>query len=490
MHMRPRHFPLATVAALSALLLSACASARPRISSESPPAVPSWYTPPAPAAAVSAPQSGADVPVGRLAGAVADTIRVAKPAEVVRRADSVLVVPTDSSAWQSGGAADASTIAPALWDMEVEEHAERTRVAYFANIYSGRQRETFQRALSRQTRFAPVIGDRLRAAGLPQDLIYLALIESYYDPHAYSKAAAVGMWQFMTRTAKAVGLRVDWWVDERRDPIRSTEGAVKHLSSLNDEFGSIFLSAAAYNGGSGRVGRGLTQFARRIEDAEGESKFFALADTRSLRPETRDYVPKMIAAALVAKQPERYGLQVDSLIPIAFDSVLAPRGAPLAAIAKAVEAPLDTIRDLNSHVLRGMVPPGEEMWIRVPVGSAAIFDASYAALDSSDRAALKKVISKKGESITSIARKHGLTAKQLNWYNPKAARLKSGNLVTGQPIQVPTLAVARAARDVPNPSIERYPRRTVRRTPARTAAAAKKPAVPPTSAAAKTSTKR
>jgi membrane-bound lytic murein transglycosylase D len=384
---------------------------------------------------------------------------------------------------------DATPITPALWDMEVEEHAARTRVAYFADIYAGRQRETFQRALSRQTRFAPVISDRLRAAGLPQDLTYLALIESYYDPHAYSKAAAVGMWQFMTRTARGVGLRVDWWVDERRDPVRATEGAVKLLGSLHDSFGSLFLAAAAYNGGSGRVSRGLTQFARRIEDAEGEDKFFALADTRSLRPETRDYVPKMIAAALVAKQPERYGLQVDSLIPLAFDSVRVPGGAPLAAIAKAVEAPLDTIRDLNSHVLRGMVPLGEPMWIRVPVGSAEIFEASFAALDTADRVAVTKVISKKGESITSIARKHGLTAKQLNWYNPKAARLKSGNLVTGQPILVPTLAVARAARDVPNPSIERYPRRAVRRTPVRSAATAKKPAVPATTADTKPSTK-
>jgi membrane-bound lytic murein transglycosylase D len=150
---------------------------------------------------------------------------------------------------------------------------------------------------------------------LPQDLIYLALVESYYDPHAYSRAAAVGMWQFMTRTARAVGLRVDWWVDERRDPVRATEGAVRHLLSLHDEFGSPFLAAAAYNGGSGRVSRGLAQFAARLEEAEGEEKFFALSDARALRPETRDYVPKIIAAALIAKNRTQFGFPASTLHP-------------------------------------------------------------------------------------------------------------------------------------------------------------------------------
>jgi membrane-bound lytic murein transglycosylase D len=469
------------VTSRASLALSCLALATACVSSSPPPRFGPAPVAAPPVTATSPTQpaaGGADIPTGTLAEPVADTLRRLQLADSVAKAEALTAALQNAPEQASPIIVAESAVPPAaIWDMEVEEHAARARVTYFADIYSGRSREAFQKALSRQTRYAPVIGDRLRAAGLPQDLTYLALIESYYDPHAYSKAAAVGMWQFMTRTAKGVGLRVDWWVDERRDPIRSTEGAVKLLSSLHDEFGSLFLAAAAYNGGSGRVSRGLTQFARRIEDAEGEDKFFALADTRSaLRPETRDYVPKMIAAALVAKQPERYGLQVDSLAPMAFDSVLAPGGTPLAAIAKAVDAPVDTVRDLNSHVLRGMVPPGEPMWVRVPVGSASIFAESFAALDSADRSAFIRVKSKKGESMASIARKHSLTAKQLNWYNPKAARLKSGNLVTGQTILVPTPAVAGAARDVPNPAIERYPRRAVRRAPVRSSAAAKAPA--------------
>jgi membrane-bound lytic murein transglycosylase D len=448
----------------------------------------------APVAATPAPvvppvmYSGADIPVGAMAAAprmdtlTRPVIDTAKLNAETRDSSAIVVEPVLM--------AEIVSNAPIAWDMEVQEHAERARVGYFVNAYTGRSRATLERALSRQTRYAPIISDRLRAAGLPQDLTYLALIESSYDPHAYSKAAAVGMWQFMARTAKGVGLRVDWWVDERRDPVRATEGAVKHLSSLHDEFGSIFLSAAAYNGGSGRVNRGLTRFASRIDDVEGEDRFFALSDTKYLRAETRDYVPKMIAAALVAKQPDKYGLRVDSLQPFVYDSVLAPASAPLAGIAKAVEAPIDEIRDLNSHLLRGMVPPGAAMWVRVPVGSAAIFDSTYVLLDSADRVSLKKVVSKKGESMLSIARKHHLTSKQLAWYNPKVAKLKSGNLVAGQAIMIPSLAVASAARDVPNPTIERYPRRSRSRQPARVSSAAKKPVTAPGVLAKPPATKR
>ncbi|HVZ48919.1 MAG TPA: transglycosylase SLT domain-containing protein, partial [Gemmatimonadaceae bacterium] len=380
----------------------------------------------------------------------------------------------------------AASVAPA-WDLEIESNASRQRVTYFVDVFSGRLHDAFERALGRQTAYAGVIGDRLAAAGLPRDLTYLAFIESYYDPDAYSKAAAVGMWQFMAGTARGVGLRVDWWVDERRDPVRSTEGAVRLLSSLHDEFGSHFLAAAAYDGGEGRVSRGLARFAERLEGVEGEDRYFALSDTRYLRPETRDYVPKIIAAALVAKQPDRYGLHVDSLPAFAFDSVLVPGGTPLAAVASATPTATDSIRALNPHILRGMVPPGDSMWVRVPVSSAAGFSDRFAALDSAVLVPWTAVKSKKGESMVSIARRHKMTSKQLGWFNPKVARLKSGNLVSGQTILVPTAAVLAAARDVPNPSIERYPRRARSRPPARPAATT--PAKTPTKTPSKTTPK-
>ena len=130
--------------------------------------------------------------------------------------------------------------------------------------------------MQRGLRYEPMIRKTFRKAGIPEDMYYLGLVESGYDQHAYSRAAAVGMWQFMTATARGVGLRVDWWVDERRDPMRSTKAAARFLSSLRDQFGSMYLAAAAYNGGPARVSRGLTRYADNVGDSDGDDQFFAL----------------------------------------------------------------------------------------------------------------------------------------------------------------------------------------------------------------------
>ncbi len=347
-----------------------------------------------------------------------------------------------------------------VWDIDVRSYETRTRVEEYVRIFSGRARNVFEVALERQTRYAPMIRERLRVAGLPEDLIYLALVESWFNPHAYSRAAAVGIWQFMAGTARGMGLRVDWWVDERRDPVRSTEAAARLLHGLREQFGSLYLAAAAYNGGSGRVSRGLALYADALDGIEGEDRFFALAERSYLRRETRDYVPKIIAAALVGGEPARYGVRVDSLPPFAYDSVRAPAGAPLAAVANALGLEGSDVTEYNPHLLRGMTPPGDSLWVRVPAGRAVGFEERFDALEPEERRALTRVESKKGQTMLSIAKKHGLTSKQLAWYNPKAVKLKSGALRAGQAIQVPRRDVVALARDVPNPSVERYPRRS------------------------------
>ena len=369
-----------------------------------------------------------------------------------------------------------------VWDIDVHSYATHARVEDYLQIFSGRAKGIFATALQRQTRYGPMIRERLRARGLPEDLTYLALVESWFDPHAYSRAAAVGIWQFMASTARGMGLRVDWWVDERRDPVRSTEAAARLLLGLRNQFGSMYLAAAAYNGGAGRVSRGLARHADAMEGVEGEDRFFALAEQAYLRPETRDYVPKIIAAALVGEEPARYGVTVESLPPYAFDSVRVSAGTSLAAVANAASAAPGDVVELNPSLLRGMTPPGDSVWVRVPQESAADFGARFDALEPAERSALTRLVSKKGQSMASIARKHDLTAKQLGWFNPKAKRLKSGALRAGQVIFVPRCDVALLARDVPNPSIEKYPARR-RASGARRAGAgkatvsAKKPAV-------------
>ncbi|MHB1096572.1 MAG: lytic transglycosylase domain-containing protein [Gemmatimonadaceae bacterium] len=347
-----------------------------------------------------------------------------------------------------------------VWDIDVRSYETRTRVEDYVRIFSGRAKSVFEVALQRQTRYGPMIRERLRRIGLPEDMIYLALVESWFNPHAYSRAAAVGMWQFMAGTGRGMGLRVDWWMDERRDPVRSTEAAARLLQGLREQFGSLYLAAAAYNGGSGRVSRGLARHADALDGVEGEDRFFALAEQSYLRPETRDYVPKIIAAALVAGEPARYGVHVEPLAPYAYDSVRTPGGTPLAAVANAAGVPADSVSELNPHLLRGMTPPGDSLWVRVLVGRAFGFDERFTALEPDERRALDRIVSKKGQTMLSIAKKHGVTSKQLAWYNPKVVKLKSGALRTGQAIYVPRRDVVAMARDVPNPSVERYPSRS------------------------------
>jgi len=377
-------------------------------------------------------------------------------------AQAAVPVPT-----QADTALVAALSAGPVWDIDVRSYETHERVQHFIGLFSGKVRAEFEKSLQRQTRYGALIAQKLRDGGLPEDMTYLALVESWYDPNAFSKAAAVGIWQFMAGTARGAGLRVDWWVDERRDPVRSTEAAVRLLSELRAQFGSLYLAAAAYDGGDGRVSRGLVRYADRLDGVEGEDRFFSLAETQFLRQETRDYVPKIIAAALVGKEPSRYGVTVESLPPLVFDTVRVAGATPLSAVANATGTTAEAVHELNLHLLRGMTPPGDSLWVRVPVGAAEGFDERFAALEPHERMAVRRVVSRKGESMWSIARAHALSTKQLGWYNPKAVRLKNGNLAAGQTILVPALETVRVAADVPNPSLERYPRRPKARGKAR-----------------------
>ncbi len=357
-----------------------------------------------------------------------------------------------------------------VWDLDVRSYETRERVMFYVQYFSTQAREHFQSRLARGSRYQPMIHAKLRASGLPEDLTYLAMIESGYDTDAYSKSAAVGMWQFMSKTAREIGLRVDWWVDERRDPAKSTDGAIRFLGELQQQFGSLYLAAAAYNGGPGRVSRGLTQFATELEGSAGEDRFFALAERNYLRPETKDYVPKLIAAALIGKQAKRYDMAVDTQPAFAYDSVFVSAGTTVAAVAKANGATQATLRDLNPFVLRGMAPPDGGIFIRIPAGTA---DQTASALHGMPEAALvgfrTVTVTTTKSTLASLAKLHGLSARQVSWYNPKLRMLSKGRLASGQSVRIPTQAAIAFARDVPDPSIERYgpaPRRrsTARRT--------------------------
>ena len=350
------------------------------------------------------------------------------------------------------------------WDMDVRSYEGQARVAFYVNFFSQAARSRFQERLHLGTRYEPMIRAKLRAGGIPEDMSYLALVESGFDPNAYSSAAAVGMWQFMSSTARDVGLRVDWWVDERRDPARSTDAAVRFITDLRAQFGSLYLAAAAYNGGPGRVSRGLSRFAEEMNGAAGEDRFFALAEHDYLRSETKNYVPQIIAAALVGKEPTRYGFAFDTLTQYVYDSVQVGAGVPLSVIAKAAAVDMKVMKELNPAVLRGMTPPDGAMWVRVPQNPALTPESIASALSEmpqADRAGYHTLKSAGTESASSIAAKAGISALQLGWYNPNLKSTRKGKLLAGQSVRVPTVLTLAGALNVPDPAIEHYGSRTL-----------------------------
>ena len=437
---------------LCAAIVSACAGAArtPAKTVPVPSSRPSAPVAP-PVAQQARPASGDTSVIVAAKPFTPDSLRLDSTA-VARRATEVF---GDAPSVPEAAPADATATGPS-WDIEVHSYESTDRVEHYVKVFTGRAKERIAARLEQGTKYESMIRARMRDGGIPEDMYYLALIESGFDPNAYSRAAAVGMWQFMTSTARDMGLRVDWWVDERRDPFKSTTAAVRFIKGLRDQFGSLYLAAAAYNGGPGRIARGLTRYADDLEGTTGDDLFFALAEKDYLRNETREYVPQLIAAALIAKEPEKYGMSFTAQPALTYDSVRVGPSTSLSAVAKAAGASSDAIHELNSFVLRGVTPPRDSFFVRVPAGRGDSAVAEMATMPKSERIGLVTMESKKGESFESIARKNGVSARQLILYNPNLKRLKSGNLAPGQTVLVPTSATASLALSVPDPDIERW----------------------------------
>jgi membrane-bound lytic murein transglycosylase D len=339
------------------------------------------------------------------------------------------------------------------WDIDVDTYNSHHRVQYYLDFFQSHGRERLGIWLSRMPRYEAMIRDRLQKEGLPGDLVYLALIESGFSNTATSRAKAVGMWQFMKRTAKGYGLRVDSWVDERRDPFKATDAAVRHLRDLNRRFGSLYLAAAAYNAGSGKVSRGLI----RLPDEESDSipsdaTFFRLYDTKLLRRETKDYVPKLIAAALIAKQPRRYGFRLGNVEPAAYDSIVVPDMTGLDVIARLADTTVAAVRELNPQYLRLATPPGSRSVVRLPVGRGAATVAAYVELPARQRVTFIEHFVARGETLSGIALRYRVSQPMLMAANPK---LKTRRMRIGQRVVVPTGGVpsTKVARRMAEPVV-------------------------------------
>jgi membrane-bound lytic murein transglycosylase D len=303
------------------------------------------------------------------------------------------------------------------------------RVLNYIELFQGRLRGHIQSGMDRGAQYLPMIQEVFKAEGLPLDLAYIPLIESAFKPAAQSQKRARGVWQFMRATGEERGLQTNWFVDERSDPEKSTRAAADYLKWLYKQFGDWHLALASYNGGPGRVQRAVQRSG--IED------FWRLsAGKRHLPRETREYVPLILAAMVIAKNPTQYGFEpMATDKPLAYDSVSVTRAVDLRRIAEWTDTPLETIQALNPELRRWTTPVRAERYdVKVPPGTGGKLREALASAPATELAALHWYRVKRGESVATIARKLGVSRGDLAEANGLSARAR---VRAGQDLLVP-----------------------------------------------------
>jgi membrane-bound lytic murein transglycosylase D len=279
-------------------------------------------------------------------------------------------------------------------------------------------------ALSRATQFLPMARQIFQEEGVPQDLAYLALIESGFRNTAKSRAKAVGMWQFIRATGRLFGLDGNAWVEERRDPVKSCRASARYLRRLYEDSGDWYLALAGYNAGP------LTT--ERAAAALGTYNFWDLARSGYLRDETKNYVPKLLAAILVGRFPERYGLNVTQMTPYAYETVEVDKMTSLSVLARYAGTEVDALKELNPELLRATTPPGHYT-LRVPPGASGATSRALARIPSGERLDFKSYVIRRGDTLAKLAARFKVSASDLL----EANSLKRSQFRAGRRIQVP-----------------------------------------------------
>ncbi len=319
------------------------------------------------------------------------------------------------------------------------------RVQMWMVYFLTRGRRSIVKWIARRDRYAPLLQGELEKAGLPKDLLYQSMIESGFNPYATSRAAAVGVWQFMPRTGKYYGLKVDYWVDERRDPVLATAAAIRYLTYLHKLFGSWELATSAYNAGEGKIGKAIRMY--------GTKDFWVLSSEgrNYLKPETKHYVPKMIAAAILSKYPERYGLiaeinEDDRLPPWKYDTVQVEEATDLAAVAKLLKLDPEDLQFMNPHLKRGFTPPGFENYeLNVPPGEGETFAKRWEKVPKTDRITFVRHKVRRGQTLGNIAEKYGVPSSAVASLNKISDPRK---LRIGQTLTIPVKANSLSERTI------------------------------------------
>ncbi len=290
------------------------------------------------------------------------------------------------------------TLLTGSYDIPVEM---QPLVAQYIRFFQGPGRKWFRVWMSRSSRYIPLMAPVLEASGLPRDTVYLAMIESGFSPEAYSWARAAGPWQFISSTGKRFGLRQDFWVDERRDPVKATRAASRYLRELHDALGTWYLAWAGYNAGGEKL--------RRLVERRGTDDFWELSEGRGLAKETKHYVPKLIACALVAKHPKAFGFSDEEFSwqqPLAYDEVPVVDPTDLEVLARAAGVNVEEIRALNPELRRWCTPPASKdqpYQLRVPSGTGDTFLANIGKVSPRDRLTFRIHRVVRGDTLSRIA---------------------------------------------------------------------------------------
>jgi len=289
--------------------------------------------------------------------------------------------------------------------------------------------ERFQSYLDRFHHYQDLVEPVFRELGLPTELMYLSLVESGFNPRAFSRSRASGPWQFMKGTGRVYGLDVDWYLDERRDPIKSTVAAAHHLRDLYDQFGSWPLALGAYNAGSGKISRAIKK--------TGTRDFWTIRQSRHIRRETKDYVPRFIAATLIAQNPTAYGFSTPGGDRHEFEEVLITKRVHLSAVTQQTGIPVEELQRLNPELRRSIVPsltaPG--YYLKVPLGMASLVEELHPALavwSQPPPPSTEWHTVRRGESLSVVAKRFGMKVRQLKDMN----NLRSNIIRVGTKLRV------------------------------------------------------
>jgi membrane-bound lytic murein transglycosylase D len=305
-------------------------------------------------------------------------------------------------------------------------------------LYQGPLREWFAEALARGGRYLPRIREVFAEEGIPRDLAYVPIVESAFRPAALSRAKAKGVWQFMPATGRQFGLKQDWWVDERSNPDKATRAAAQYLRSLYETFQDWNLTLAAYNVGPGRLRRSL--------DRNDTNDFWELVGRAALPRETRNYVPMIHAAIVVAKAPDRYGFEITPEDAVSYDSVPVRGAVDLRLVAECASERVGHIQSLNPELRRLATPAGRTFLVKVPSGRGTATAKCLAAVPPEKRVTFRTHVVARGQTLASIARKYGSRASDIaqanNLGSPQRLRRGTELIIPVSPRAVSTVRQA------------------------------------------------